>query len=101
MTILHVPSVAGQEEGEGSLLAWAERTGRRPAAEPGRGGLRFVFYGRLSTEDCQDPVTSRARQWDQAGALVAGHGQIGGVLRRRPEPDAGVSAPPAGRRAGR
>ena len=76
MTILHVPSVAGQEEGEGSLLAWAERTGRRPAAEPGRGGLRFVFYGRVSTEDYQDPVTSRARQRDQAGALVAGHGRI-------------------------
>ena len=76
MTILHVPSVAGQEEGEGSLLAWAERTGRRPAAEPDRGGLRFVFYGRVSTEDYQDPVTSRARQRDQAGALVAGHGQI-------------------------
>lgn len=66
MTILHVPSVAGQEEGEGSLLAWAERAGRRPAAEPGRGGLRFVFYGRVSTEDYQDPVTSRARQRDQA-----------------------------------
>ena len=76
MTILHVPSVAGQEEGEGSLLAWAECTGRRPAAEPGRGGPRFVFYGRVSTEDYQDPVTSRARQRDQAGALVAGHGQI-------------------------
>ena len=76
MTILHVLSVAGQEEGEGSLLAWAERSGRRPAAEPGRGGLRFVFYGRVPTEDHQDPVTSRARQRDQAGALVAGHGQI-------------------------
>jgi hypothetical protein len=38
--------------------------------------LRFVFYGRVSTEDHQDPVTSRARQRDQAGALVAGHGRI-------------------------
>jgi len=35
-----------------------------------------VFYGRVSTEDHQDPVTSRVRQRDQAGALVAGHGQI-------------------------
>ena len=35
-----------------------------------------MFYGRVSTEDYQDPVTSRARQRDQAGALVAGHGQI-------------------------
>ena len=38
--------------------------------------MRFAFYGRVSTEDYQDPVTSRARQRDQAGALVAGHGWI-------------------------
>ena len=55
---------------------WAERTGRRGAAEPGGGGLRFAFYGRVLTEDYQDPVTSRARQRDQAAALVAGFGQI-------------------------
>ena len=30
----------------------------------------------MSTEDYQDPVTSRARQRDQAGALIAGHGRI-------------------------
>jgi len=30
----------------------------------------------VSTEDWQDPVTSRARQRDQARALVAGHGMI-------------------------
>jgi site-specific DNA recombinase len=38
--------------------------------------LRFVFCGRVSTEEHQDPVTSRARQRDQAGALVAGHGRV-------------------------
>jgi DNA invertase Pin-like site-specific DNA recombinase len=38
--------------------------------------LRFAFYGRVSTEDYQDPVTSRARQHDLADALVAGHGRI-------------------------
>jgi hypothetical protein len=38
--------------------------------------LRFAFYGRVSTEDYQDPVTSRARQLDQAAALVAGFGLI-------------------------
>jgi site-specific DNA recombinase len=43
---------------------------------PGRGGLRFAVYGRVSTEDWQDPVTSRARQREQAGVLVAGHGRI-------------------------
>jgi DNA invertase Pin-like site-specific DNA recombinase len=40
------------------------------------GGLRFAFYGRVSTEDYQDPVTSRMRQRDQAGVLVAGRGRI-------------------------
>jgi len=38
--------------------------------------LRFAFYGRVSTEDYQDPVSSRVRQRDQAGALLAGHGRI-------------------------
>jgi site-specific DNA recombinase len=57
------------------LAAWVERTGR-PAEKRGNGGLRFAFYGRVSTEDWQDPVTSRARQQDQAAALAAGHGRI-------------------------
>ena len=60
----------------GGLLEWAERTGHHRAEVPAGGGLRFAFYGRVSTEDWQDPVTSRARQLGQAGALVAGHGQI-------------------------
>ena len=30
----------------------------------------------MSTEDWQDPVTSRARQREQAGALARGHGQV-------------------------
>ncbi len=42
----------------------------------GRGCLRFVFYGRVSTEDWQDPVTSRARQLQQPVMLTAGHGVI-------------------------
>src|SRR5690348_2481192 len=62
--------------GADGLVAWAEESGRRLAGEAGRSGLRFVFYGRVSTEDWQDPVTSRARQREQAGALVRGHGQI-------------------------
>jgi DNA invertase Pin-like site-specific DNA recombinase len=57
------------------LVAWAEQSCRR-AAEPERGRLRFAFYGRVSTEDWQDPVTSRARQREQAAALMAGHGMI-------------------------
>ena len=56
------------------------RRGRR--AWPARAGdarrrlLRFMFYGRVSTEDWQDPVTSRARQLQQAVMLSAGHGMI-------------------------
>jgi site-specific DNA recombinase len=41
-----------------------------------RGRLRFAFYGRVSTEDWQDPVTSRARQYAQAESLVRGVGVI-------------------------
>src|SRR5689334_13473159 len=62
--------------GEGGLVAWAQGSGRRRAGGAVRGGLRFVFYGRVSTEDWQDPVTSRARQREQAVALVRGHGVI-------------------------
>ena len=57
------------------LAAWVERTGRQDSG-PCRACLRFAFYGRVSTEDWQDPVTSRARQRDQAAALVTGHGKI-------------------------
>ncbi|WP_246278263.1 recombinase family protein [Phytohabitans rumicis] len=39
-------------------------------------GLRFAFYGRVSTHDHQDPVSSRRWQFDFAAELVAGHGQI-------------------------
>jgi len=60
----------------GGLVAWAEASGRRRPGAPVRGGLRFVFYGRVSTEDWQDPESSRARQREQAGALVRGHGQV-------------------------
>jgi site-specific DNA recombinase len=58
------------------LMEWAARTGRRRDAEPGRDGLRFAFYGRVSTEDWQDPASSRARQLAQAQSLVAGYGRI-------------------------
>ena len=66
----------GPGAGGDALAAWAERTGCHREAGPGRGRLRFVFYGRVSTEDWQDPVTSRARQREQAEALVRRQGQI-------------------------
>jgi site-specific DNA recombinase len=70
-----VPSPGGRPGGD-TLLMWAERSGHCRIAGRPQAGLRFAFYGRVSTEDHQDPQTSRARQWDQACALVAGFGQI-------------------------
>jgi DNA invertase Pin-like site-specific DNA recombinase len=72
----HVVLFSSSAASEDGLAAWAERMGRRSITEPVRGRLRFAFYGRVSTEDHQDPVTSWARQRDQAVALVAGHGRI-------------------------
>jgi site-specific DNA recombinase len=54
------------EPGCTGLAAWAEASGRVRSRGQARDGLRFVFYGRVSTEDWQDPVTSRARQREQA-----------------------------------
>jgi site-specific DNA recombinase len=77
----HSVSAAGDAQGRRAaaedLMAWAARSARpHDSGGTGRGGLRFVFYGRVSTEDWQDPVTSRARQREQAGALVRGRGVI-------------------------
>src|ERR1700677_1997 len=67
----------GQGPGGDALVSWAGRTAHGDRYAAARGGmLRFVFYGRVSTEDWQDPVMSRARQREQAGALVRGHRQI-------------------------
>jgi hypothetical protein len=43
-------------------------------------GLCFAFYGRTSTVEFQDPVTSRGWQLEAAEAVVGGRGVIGGVL---------------------
>jgi site-specific DNA recombinase len=68
---------AGGRRPDGDVLArWADGLGRRQRVEAGRGLLRFAFYGRVSTEDWQDPVTSRARQLQQAVMLTAGRGVI-------------------------
>jgi site-specific DNA recombinase len=39
-------------------------------------GLRFAFYGRMSTSEYQDLATSRAWQLDSATSVTAGHGAI-------------------------
>lgn len=85
----------------GSLAAWAAAARRiRPrrfVAEVA--GLRFAFYGRVSTVDYQDRASSCRWQRDHATELIAGHGRIvvecfdEGVSRRVPWPD----RPQAGR----
>jgi hypothetical protein len=64
---------AGDQRSDGdALAAWAESLASRRKGTQGRGCLRFAFYGRVSTEDWQDPVRSRARQLQQAVMLTAG-----------------------------
>jgi hypothetical protein len=66
----------GPQRGRDVLASWAEGLACRRDRLRGRGCLRFAFYGRVSTEDWQEPVTSRARQLAQAVMLVAGRGVI-------------------------
>src|SRR5690242_19601240 len=66
----------GSQPGGDALASWAEGLASRREAVRGGGCLRFAFYGRVSTEDWQDPVTSRARQLQQAVMLAAGAGVI-------------------------
>ena len=72
-------TVGGQRAGGDVLGQWADGL-RRQKGKPECGLLRFAFYGRVSTEDWQDPVTSRARQLQQAVMLVAGRGVIVAVF---------------------
>lgn len=58
-----------------SLAAWAAGPVRR-SSRLVAGGLRFAFYWRVSTEDHQDPVTSRGWQLRRALATIAGEGRI-------------------------
>jgi hypothetical protein len=61
------------------LGGWTGRRVRRRAASlsaPTTQGLRFGFYGRTSTVEFQDPVTSRAWQREMAEVVIAGRGVI-------------------------
>jgi len=69
------PSAARPARGSDVLAEWAQSLTGQTAGRS-RGRLRFAFYGRVSTEDWQDPVTSRARQLQQAVMLTAGRGVI-------------------------
>lgn len=58
------------------LAVWAEGLAARMIAVRGRGCRGVAFYGRVSTEDWQDPESSRARQLQQTVMLTAGTGII-------------------------
>jgi len=62
----------------GMLATWASETARpSPGSEPGApDGLRSAFYGRVSTEDHQDPETSRGWQLLRAQAITSGYGRV-------------------------
>ena len=62
------------------LQSWIGGRGRRRrAVEPSDvvvPAVRFAFYGRTSTAEYQDPVTSQAWQQEVATTLIIGHGTI-------------------------
>lgn len=66
----------------GAVASWADRqpgpnrSRSRTTVNADAIGLRFAFYGRMSTEDFQDEASSRAWQRQAAGELVAGYGRI-------------------------
>ncbi|GIF64143.1 putative recombinase [Asanoa ishikariensis] len=75
----HVPAAG---TGDSRLASWLCQTAARPRTRGPRlsgvlgRALRFAFYGRTSTEQFQDPVSSREWQRDNAVQLIDGHGQI-------------------------
>ncbi|MFG1885804.1 hypothetical protein [Micromonospora sp. NPDC049102] len=86
---------AAAKPGRSTLSSWAagQRKLRPQRFTPAADGLRFAFYGRMSTVDFQDRASSCRWRRDHAGDLVAGHGRIvveffdEGVSRRVPWPD--------------
>ena len=82
IAVIGMPSPASSSSSEAaSFDAWVQapatprRRGRSPG-KPGTGTLRFAFYGRISTIEYQDPISSRAWQVEAAGRVVAGRGRI-------------------------
>jgi DNA invertase Pin-like site-specific DNA recombinase len=80
--VIDMPSTVAPTPTLGSFDSWLERPvdarrrGRPAAGLPRPGGLRFAFYGRISTLEYQDPVSSRAWQVEAAGRVIAGRGRI-------------------------
>jgi hypothetical protein len=63
------------------LVAWIDRRSAKsarpvPDSAAVAGGLRFAFYGRVSTKEFQDRTSSCYWQREVANDLVAGRGSI-------------------------
>lgn len=70
------PPTGGGMPERGDLLAGWAAGRRRRTGEAAVEGLRFAFYWRVSTEDHQDPATSRQWQLDRAVPTISGAGRI-------------------------
>jgi site-specific DNA recombinase len=77
-------TITQNRPGDDLLVGWTDDQRVTPARSSGartriaEGGLRFAFYGRISTEDFQDPTSSRAWQREAVTELIDGHGRIVG-----------------------
>ena len=73
-------TAAMQTDGRDLLLGWIEGSHRdarrRTRRSQPESGLRFAFYGRISTQDLQDRLSSSRWQRDVAQDLIAGRGRI-------------------------
>jgi site-specific DNA recombinase len=76
-----MPSIPSSTSPSDAFNIWLHSASPEPRAR-GRvrplahGGLRFAFYGRISTAEYQDAVSSRAWQVESAQRVVAGRGRI-------------------------
>jgi site-specific DNA recombinase len=73
--------VVAADRSRGGSCGWGRAVvvggeAQRPCGEACTGSAAVRVYGRVSTEDWQDPVTLRARQLQQALMLAAGAGVI-------------------------
>jgi hypothetical protein len=65
----------GRQPGGDMLVSWAQGLGQSRAGVQGRGCVRFAFYGRVSTEDWEDPVMSRRGSGSRRRRWRAGTGR--------------------------
>ena len=86
----------GKLPGGDGLVERAARSAARGPGERGVAGCGSCFTGGCR-RGLADPVTSRARQREQAGALVRGHGRVVAEFFDGGEPDGGVGPPPGSR----